>query len=1124
MRFFFCLLFFFLTTSHAWATIPAAAQSNFRYSLGFLVCDYYANVSANGSTNNTSGNDDLNECAKDAYDNQLVAFLETCASDGVYMVNNMVKNYEWGTWNAAKGGPSGAPRASHNWRGSHACSVTNRPKIKLMATAPLFDNENIPRPVVVFRMYEALNATDAPVEPDDPLAYCTKEGGVVQCNGALSGCHADGCTDPPNFRDRASTGFYDTWEGIDIDTNGHDGAIAIAMPVAQMAALYNSTITATGSYAGIYNPPGRGSLTANIVITGGKFQILCGTSGLPKMDPTQGLMLAGITLNGGTNTTNNYFCNDPVPAVFAGFSTTKTTAGPAFKTTGPLVLVDGKIDHTSSAVNQTGVDNSANKFNLYAKNISFKGTTNLIENQNMTTSNGVGAWARVVELVYLDQFNKDGVGAPDIFPPYGVGTTHFEARSFINGVLGSAALPLPTTAVANNVSAPPSDLLTRHLWSADGAFPTFQTGAYEDPRTQPGGTNCMYTGSLNPEDGNTGTNCSTQMQAAINAANAAGHDRVVAPRGSLYVSASGTNPGLTFFPNTKLMGAGTLQSAIAYHNSWTPSAESYIIRSADSASGTASINNVQLFVRSQPQSTAWISPLHWRTGKSSYLISIGGKVQFNSDALPTNPLKFFRWSGNGGGKMYATHVPDLGSVIDSNAGFRILYCDNTTQPFAWYGSNAEISKGGANANSNFELNNCDAGTYFWGTKREGASRTLITVDSSNVGVFGSGAMSSPTPSSFPRFDFTGSGTNIFVANATPRDVRNATNGSKMLREELSGFPTVATIPWPNSLAVYVRGTLPNYPWSGGSDDPPRWLSSRVAAVDTTDTCFETLDGLAMLPASSVTGLTYTVDTGGGPIARVPTGTVRTGSTCFRSTFASGVIPNSSAVVVVSYTPGNITSGSLAPAVAFSGKTATNELSGATVAVLAHTHWQSFSLYSPTLDTGTAYFTEDARFPIPVNARLLVRMQVANTIAVATPGSLLPYVSTDGGAYVPLPDTCTGSDIAFADAPEFASGLPITAPRLTPAESTFTPGTVIETFAGAVPIEWPTPIDSITEVIVPIRICPTATTGQVFILHLHRGTGAPFASYDDANNTTPSFNIVTGRSRLMGGAQSGGSLK
>ena len=725
--------------SQAAAAIPTVASQDSRYALGYLVCDHYANVESNGTGNSTS---DLNTCIRDAYLNQLVAYLEVC--NGVYMINDTLQAYEWAPWNSSQNRMSAAPINNNVLRGAK-CTPTTRPEIKLMTTAPLFDNINAVRPMVAYRTFGAINEDGIGTpQPSHPLATWTSN---------------TGAGDPPNYREQGSIGFYEIFEGIDLHTNGHDGAIGITMQSAQGGLLANTTITATDSIAGIFNPPGRNSLTTNVEIIGGDYCVLEGQHTTPNIQlaPTIGILMVGMTC---TNPAKRAFLfKDVVPPVLVGFNITKSSNGPAIENLiAGVVLKDGMISLSGSASGDVAIQNvdaAGTGWNVYVANVFVSGTTQMVLNGPTVTAitTGSGTWTQIVEHVYTDQYQEDGSTAASIFPNYSGEQGRFEARSLIApdggaAVLSGADLPI-NNLVRTPAITPPSDLLTRHVWSS---LPSF-----EDGYINPTGPNCTaypgYDYRTAVTQQTAGNDCLAEINAAITAAAATGHKNVVIPRGAMLISGPINELG-----NVHLIGAGPRKSAIAYKESWAPTTALPFIQTTNSTTATPYVGFMSLYIKTAPFANDFMYHMRWRSGKNSMTAALDFNAQFKcvcsgatTGACPgsnpnnTNQPRYSWWfSNNGGGRHYG-NTWDLIKNFDRNTASRTVFIQGTSQALSIYGFNVEGAKTSSACGltqANTEITG-SANVRTYGSKHEGGAAILFITASTNIGSYGWGAMVGP---------------------------------------------------------------------------------------------------------------------------------------------------------------------------------------------------------------------------------------------------------------------------------------------------------------------------------------------------------------------------------------------
>jgi hypothetical protein len=401
------LLAVFIASS-AGATIPAAAKSDPRYKLGYLVVTYYPGVDSRGLTDSTAG---LQQALRDAAATKIPLLFPS----GVYLISDTLKAYDW------------------TMVGDYCCGAaytligstlgTQRPIIRLAHTAPAFDHVATPRPLLAMRKFQAVNTSAVwGAQPSDPLYGL-----------------------PDNFGD-GSAGIFG-WElrGIDFDTGGHPGAVGVTFAAAQDSSMENVRVVATGSYGGIFGVPGRDDGAANIEVEGGQV-------GLRIYDEA-GATLVGVTLS---NQTRVAIQNDDfVPTTMAGFlirgAVAPVMTNATFGSAGTATLLDGVVELKAGG---TAFSNPTGN-NLYLRNIYISGTADLVQSAALPPVTGRGGWVRLAEYSYTGQ------AEPSL--PYPANAKNFRSFNMVNGVVDR--VPEKTTRVVNNSLAPP-DLVHQHLWES----------------------------------------------------------------------------------------------------------------------------------------------------------------------------------------------------------------------------------------------------------------------------------------------------------------------------------------------------------------------------------------------------------------------------------------------------------------------------------------------------------------------------------------------------------------------------------------------------------------------------------------------------------------------------------
>ena len=1098
--------------SSASATIPSALVGGTLYNLGYLDCEEYAGVTNNETGDSLNG---LNTCIRDAYTGQFTAYLKTC--NAVYLISNTLKAYEWVAWNPNINAPSGAPQTNNVIRGAK-CTPTTRPEIKIKTGSTAFQSASNPRPMVAYRTFVAINANanvTNPPDPSHPLASWESNN--------LPG-------DPANFREAGNIGFTELFEGIDLHTNNHAGAIGITMQAAQGANLFNTKITATGSIAGIYNPPGRNSVTANVEVIGGDYCVLAGNFSSPSLvlDPPQGFVLVGMTC---TNQAKRAFLfNDGVPPVVVGFQITKSSDGPAIENLlSGVVLKDGRI--TMSAPDAAGdvaianVDAAGQARNAYLTNVFVSGTTQLVKSGAVVSgpTTGSGTWSQIVEYIANDFYQKDANTTATVFPTYQEDQeSRFEARSFINGTLSGAAI-LPAQIVRSPSLTPPTDLLTRHVWTE---LPDFTDGAYVDPTTL--GDCDAYRNYDLRQVVNKTSDCTAEINTAITNAASAGHNRVVIPNGTMIITGT-----INMAANTKLLGAGPHKSGIAYKDTWSPTSAVPLIQTTNIAGDAPYVGFLSLFIKTQPNENDWMYFLRWRAGKTSMTIGLDFDSQFKCVCNQTlvngvpkcnigdQPRNAWWFSGNGGGRHYGNGFP-LIKNFDRNANSHTVYIQGTSQPLSIYGFNLEGAKTAGSCGlptTNAEvINSANVRTY--GSKQESQASTMVVTDSTNVASYGLGALSGPPqPAAQAVLRVDGASNHVLFAPAVVRNNLDPTNGVVMVRETIDGLPTASMIPWPNALSVYKRGTLDESMFTvSGTPAPaaPSFLSAEIIVANRLDACWQIFDSTAMVPSSATTGWTVLVNGVSQPV----TSSTLQGVNCYQLNFAGGTITSGTQSVVLSYSPGNITAGGpgTPAATGFSGFTVANNLTPTASPFYTQVAYGIRSIHGLTDATSSPWYTsaagvfESVPFRGLAGGAVRIVIQVAVTTGTAPSQAFQVYYNENEGTYVPLTNSCATERLCFADIPALSDGNTLATPQLTSVQSTFVPCGVMESTAGQVFVELSA--GSETECEIGVQSKSDAALFNRYRLQLRRAGGATFDSYPEAG--VPLLTIVSPRASMAGG--------
>lgn len=752
------------------AAIPQAAKDDPRYKLGYLVVTHYPGVDTNGVADSLAG---LQAAVNDAYANGLVTLFPS----GSYLISDTLRCRDFHV--AAGTNADGSIRLAANPCQSYSfilqgSSIGPRPVIRL-ADAPSgdFDNTGSVRPILMYRLYESTSYPNSPqIDPPDSNIL-----------GAPSGYKVD-------------SSYLFNWElrNVDIDCNGHPGAVGVVFPAAQGSLIANVRVDATGAFAGFYGLPGRNWGAVNIEVDGGRYGI---RTGGPAGGSVAGSSIFGARLVNQTIAAIDH--EDFVPLVMAGFRIVRAFA-PAFEVKdnystytawNTMSLLDGSIEITGGLTASAAIGNPGGK-NLYLRNIYVGGATSLVKSATRAPLTGSGPWSRIDEYSYTDQ-RTTAAGQPNLFTTW----------SMIDGVTNRNAerVKLATP----NTGSPPNGLLSLHLpWHG---MPTYE-GAGSPPTLVV--TDPPYDAA--PGDA---TDDTYAIQRAIDDASAAGHGRVFIPK----FNSAGTSSGaflltntITLRHNTMLFGAAKAYvSELRTHPTWRPTVATDIVRTDDDADATTYLGNLALAT----DVSLYRNPFtfyHWRAGAASETFDLRLETVYEYRP-PANPNHYtgVRYSGNAGGRHFFFPEAELDKVgnsagpYPSNNGdqYRSLRVTGTSQPLWLYGFNLE---GGKHDLRGFDAEIHNAANIRWlGWKREGYCSMLLLSNCQNFALYSAGAMREDIPEGDGRFRIAGACSNILLANLLVQADNGTDLPSSILIEALPGQPTHA-IPYPECISIFRRGT------------------------------------------------------------------------------------------------------------------------------------------------------------------------------------------------------------------------------------------------------------------------------------------------------------------------------
>jgi len=591
----------------AYAAIPVSAQNDPLYAKGYLVVSHYPGVTINGDTATAAATTAaLNTAIADAYTSNLIAYFPP----GTYLVNDTLSAVTQTGWDGITDDFS-TPRAHHiSIIGS---AKGSRPVIKLTAGAAGFGDSANPKPLLRFLNLGKDNSGN----------------------------------------EQADESYHQMVRGVDLDCSGHAGAIGLYFNNAQNCSIENVKITATGAFTGLRGLPSAGTGVVNIEIEGGRYGIDdVGAGG-------SGSVIAGATLRNQTISAVRH--QSFAPLTFVGFEIVTlpgSTSAALTTDTGfnqanfaALNLIDGII-RLGGTPAVAAIDNrSGTGKNFYARNVYVTGGDALVKSATNPAVTGTGTWKLIDEYSYCSQ------------APVLVGKI---SSDLIDGTPSRAPDPLSNGevhSISDRASAPPADLLSRHVWPV---LPSVDdTDAFD-----------AYDAGIVP-----GNVSRAKLQAVID-----GHRKIFLRKGIYLIDGT-----ITLRKDTILYGADRNLTRIEVHPAWNPTSETPMITTANDASATTHLGDLSLGVDATDLANDWFVALDWQAGRNS-LVHIGHIYRAPALTAPKNrretqPHSLLRVRNSGGGRWYFAGA--IKSFTSQHPSFRILKVEGTTEPLWFYGLNPE---------------------------------------------------------------------------------------------------------------------------------------------------------------------------------------------------------------------------------------------------------------------------------------------------------------------------------------------------------------------------------------------------------------------------------------------------
>jgi hypothetical protein len=763
-------------------------------SAGYVVVDDYSGVdsSDNPSSNSTAG---IQNAIDDSRTQNKPLWF---AQNGIYYVTDTLRFGAWDYnseyYNVMGGGQGGG-----------------RPLIRLKDGSSGFGSSGTPRPVITFRLFNV--------------------GGTMNPDAVQDVWPSDPMSDIGVGKSQANVLFWSKFHNVDIDCGNNAGAFGMYFPAAQRAFAANVKITATNALGGWMGVLGRSAPLTNVEVIGGVWQLKGSNLNL---DGNAGICIAGCKLIGDARTTEPFhYGGDSSPTVIVGFDWTMTRSGTFVETSNgnataanAVVLIDGIIRSAGGRV----IDNSAGRC-MYIRNVYITGTEDIIQSGSEQAITATGTWKLIEEYSYSMQ----GTFAT------GQSTAEYYQKSIIDGsIVSGGSVNEPATSILSNVAAPTEDYIATHT----EPLQKIDDGPFEDIRDHgaQSGPERSATGMFNNNNDFNTADARTAIHAAFTAAAAAGHDRVLVPRGGFYTG----EPGLNMLPDTKFIGVGDMYSKIGPHGTWatTTSDDPWIVTSADDALGTAHYSGIGVTnPTKKPEGSSggatqpWAGDNYnfvwWRTGRFSSSIQATCHWEYLGKDFACQAKTYHRFSGNAGGKHYGFTAMQGRSFGNVDCLGLDIY--GTSEPLLFYGVNVEFAKAGApDARHGVRIKN-SSNIRVFGTKREGHATCLDVEDCSNIAYHGWGRVLNPRVSpDLQNIKIYGNSDDILLTvclQDAPNEALSDT--TSMLIEDLDSSPLVK-IQYPVGVALYKRGTTDDAAMKivGGGQSNAAPVASSVSASGT----------------------------------------------------------------------------------------------------------------------------------------------------------------------------------------------------------------------------------------------------------------------------------------------------
>ena len=545
-----------------------------------------------------------------------------------------------------------------------------RPCLVLSSTSQGFDDPNHPKPLVYF--WAAGNGEEAPLDQPQPN---------ISMNQMIV--------------------------GIDLRLGAHPGAIGISHRAAQGSGIQDCTIDARGAFCGVEGGAGSGGSHAGLTVIGGRY-------GLDLRGTQPAATVTGVSLLDQDEAA--IVCAGRQATTIVGFHIRTRGDGPVIVARqnwihqGQMNLIDGIVEAEGEGP-AVLLDTTAA---AYLNNVFIHGIKTIIQSPAAELKAPEGKWSHLQEVAVAVP--------PAVFRGRQLTRLGIKELTYTCGIwLDGQKLPGSIWHKVAAIDAPPSDLVTRHLWDKTFPYP-WSDGVVNVKLLKDGPV------------GDGVTDDTESLQKAIET-----YPALFLPKGHYRVSRS-----LRLRPDSKLIGAhrcftwlvGYGDREGGFGNTAHPRP---VVQTADDADATTILGF--LGIRLDISAVGGYA-LDWAAGPTSIFreVNVVMPTRWNVPKEATPPTfdhPFVVIHGHGAGKWYNFHQE---SWQLQGPNYRHLLIKDTAGPLHFYQCNVEHAR----SETNMEIRKASH-VYIYGLKGEYNRPIVKMVESRDVAIFGYGGNAAAYP-------------------------------------------------------------------------------------------------------------------------------------------------------------------------------------------------------------------------------------------------------------------------------------------------------------------------------------------------------------------------------------------